>query len=227
MLPPPNGPKPNDLQKILFAGLKKRMHGAKGFARDRKNKYKVKRTRPSSVVNLEDDALDRMEYDILDRKARRREALAEKRKCRRETRAANQALKSAAKLQRTVRQLLKELPTVVVPVAPPSLAPPRDDPIRPEPPSELAPSPSLDHIAAVLTAAVDAVVVQQQQQQQPPENDWEELTHEDTAAAPPATEATLTAEASVTTPPPPPSPEGENSAAEPPGTFQRLKNWLW
>jgi len=224
MLPPPNGPKPNDLQKILFAGLKKRMHGAKGFARDRKNKYKVKRTRPSSVVNLEDDALDRMEYDILDRKARRREALAEKRKCRRETRAANQALKSAAKLQRTVRQLLKELPTVVVPVVPPILAPPRDNPTRPEPPSELAPSPSLDHIAAVLTAAVDAVVVQQQQQQ-PPENDWEELTHEDTAAAPPpATEETLTATATTT---PSHSPEGENSAAEPPGTFQRLKNWLW
>lgn len=176
------------------------MRGVKGFARDRKNKGKVKRTPPSSVTSLDDDTLDRVEYEILDRKARRREALAEKRKCRRETRAANQALKNAAKLQRTIRELQKEVPPQPVPCT----------------------SPSLELVTAALTAAVDAVVVEQppppQSSPQPlptTDNDWEDLGPEPIPVA------------AATPEPPLPSAEREDPPTEPPGTLQRLKNWLW
>lgn len=192
------------------------MKGAKGFARDRKTKNtkntKKTKNRDQPYPIPEEDEADHWEDDILDRKARRCQQLAEKRRCKKENRNARQALQQAAKLQRSVRQLTKELTTVIAAAdAPPptttdAIPTPVITPDMAAPPKTTDPLPALEQIQAVLQDAVEQVQAN---------NEWDDV--EELAPSKDAVADTAPSKEAVEA----------GSAADAPSTLQRLKNWLW
>ena len=195
------------------------MKGSKGYARDYKTKHKAKeiarvKTECHHDLVLVENEYDAMEFDFLDRKTRRSHEMAEKRRCRRENRDTRRAIKNAASLQRTVRRLMKELPshpvisTYTIPIDNPRPIP-TDHSIHPANPTIITPSSvtttdtitQLSDIESVLTEAVQKVQT----------SDWDHV--EDLPFV-----VTTTIEEKK---------EEPEAAKEPISTIQRLKNWLW